>query len=323
MILSGRAGGMPFEALAGTVASLDGPVLRADRDDREPDQVGVPHSRACSSWRMTPIRDAVSGQEKAVQIVYPNGGFFWNVGNVATSATMTVRLRPDPVPAPGRVRELRHADLDQPGLTMLEAALRRDRFVTAAGLAALCGLAWAYVARMAAMPRRGTCRLAMPSMPGMVGGEAPGLAWLIGMWVVMMVAMMLPSAAPTILLFAGGVAPPPLSRAVPAVPVAVFTAGIPARCGPLYAAVAASAQWELHRLACCSPRDGERESGARRRPARSRPVSTSGCRSSRACLSHCRSPHRLLLARSGAKAYGARSPWACGTAPTASDVAGC
>ena len=33
-ILSGQAGGMPFEALAGTVASLDGPVLRADRDDR-------------------------------------------------------------------------------------------------------------------------------------------------------------------------------------------------------------------------------------------------------------------------------------------------
>jgi hypothetical protein len=88
MILSGRAGGMPFEALAGTVASLDGPVLA-------PIEMTV--NRTKSAFRipgvlelaMTPILDAISGQEKAVQIVYPNGGFFWNVGNVATSATMT------------------------------------------------------------------------------------------------------------------------------------------------------------------------------------------------------------------------------------------
>jgi hypothetical protein len=88
MILSGRAGGMPFEALAGTVASLDGPVLA-------PIEMTVDGTR--SSFRIpgvleltqTPIRDAVSGQEKAVQIVYPNGGFFWNVGNVATTAAMS------------------------------------------------------------------------------------------------------------------------------------------------------------------------------------------------------------------------------------------
>ena len=88
MILSGRGGGMPFEALAGTVASLDGPVLA-------PIEMTV--NRTKSAFRipgvlelaMTPILDAISGQEKAVQIVYPNGGFFWNVGNVATSATMT------------------------------------------------------------------------------------------------------------------------------------------------------------------------------------------------------------------------------------------
>jgi hypothetical protein len=86
-ILSGRAGGMPFEALAGTFASVDGPV-------RAPIEMTVNGTH--SSFRIpgvleltqTPIRDAVSGQEKAVQIVYPNGGFFWNVGNVATTAKM-------------------------------------------------------------------------------------------------------------------------------------------------------------------------------------------------------------------------------------------
>jgi hypothetical protein len=86
-ILSGSAGGMPFEALAGTFASVDGPI-------RAPIEMTVDGTR--SQFRIpgvlqlvqTPLKDAVSGQEKAVQIVYPNGGFFWNVGNVATTATL-------------------------------------------------------------------------------------------------------------------------------------------------------------------------------------------------------------------------------------------
>ncbi len=86
-ILSGRAGGMPFEALAGTVSSLDGPV-------RAPIEMTVNGTK--SSFRIpgvlelaqTPMLDAVSGAEKDVQIVYPNGGFFWNVGNIATTAAM-------------------------------------------------------------------------------------------------------------------------------------------------------------------------------------------------------------------------------------------
>ena len=86
-ILSGRAGGMPFEALAGTVASMDGPVLA-------PIEMKVNGTK--SSFRVpgvlelaqTPIRDAVSGEEKEVQIVYPKGGFFWDVGNIATSTSM-------------------------------------------------------------------------------------------------------------------------------------------------------------------------------------------------------------------------------------------
>jgi hypothetical protein len=96
-ILSGQAGGMPFEALAGTFASVEGPV-------RAPIEMHLDGTR--STFRIpgvlelsqTPLRDAVSGQEKSVQIVYPKGGFFWDVGNVATSATMqceygTIRFR--------------------------------------------------------------------------------------------------------------------------------------------------------------------------------------------------------------------------------------
>lgn len=86
-ILSGRAGGMPFEALAGTYGSVDGPI-------RAPIEMTVDGTR--SHFRIPgvlelaqiPLKDAVSGQDKSVQIVYPNGGFFWNVGNVATTATL-------------------------------------------------------------------------------------------------------------------------------------------------------------------------------------------------------------------------------------------
>ena len=134
---------------------------------------------------------------------------------------------------------------------MLEATLRRDRVVIALGLLALTALAWVYVARMAAMPAGGMPSMAMPSMPGMAAGEPPALAWLIGMWAVMMVAMMLPSAAPTILLF-GSVSRRRRQEGQPAVPVAVFTLGY-LLVWTVYAAAAGSAQWELHRLALLSP----------------------------------------------------------------------
>jgi hypothetical protein len=84
MILSGQAGGMPFEALAGTIAVLEGPV-------RKPIDIKVNGTRSTAKIpgvleiRQTPIRDAISGQEKEVQIVYPKGGFFWDTGNIATT----------------------------------------------------------------------------------------------------------------------------------------------------------------------------------------------------------------------------------------------
>jgi predicted metal-binding membrane protein len=128
---------------------------------------------------------------------------------------------------------------------MVETAIRRDRAVLGAGLAGVAALAWASLARMSG------ASLVMPFMPGMEGGNTPGLVWLIGMWGVMMVAMMLPSAAPTILLFAA-VSRRRRAQGQPAVPVAVFTLGYLA-IWALYAAVAGTVQWELHRRALLSP----------------------------------------------------------------------
>lgn len=83
------------------------------------------------------------------------------------------------------------------GLSAAERLASRSRFVTLLALAVLTLLAWAWL-----LTGAGMTSMAMP-MAGM-----PAMAWdarqwlvVIAMWWVMMVAMMLPSAAPVILLF--------------------------------------------------------------------------------------------------------------------------
>ena len=129
----------------------------------------------------------------------------------------------------------------------LEAALRRDRLFVGVGLIALAGLAWAYIARLAALMQSHS-GMVMPQVRAWDVGETAGLAI---MWIVMMVAMMIPSATPAILLFAG------ISRrrrvqGVPAVPVSVFILGyLLAWTG--YAVLAAITQSALHSAALLSP----------------------------------------------------------------------
>ena len=92
--------------------------------------------------------------------------------------------------------------------TALESVLRRDRHAVLAALLVLALLAWAYVAWL-------STHMVMPaaSMPGLdmnMGAMAPQIhGWVpadflfsVLMWAVMMAGMMLPSAAPVILLYA-------------------------------------------------------------------------------------------------------------------------
>jgi predicted metal-binding membrane protein len=72
----------------------------------------------------------------------------------------------------------------------------------------------------------------------------------VPMWIIMMVAMMIPSAAPTILLFAS-VARRRRERGVSTASAAVFTVGY-LLVWALYASLAAVAQWQLHRMALLS-----------------------------------------------------------------------
>jgi predicted metal-binding membrane protein len=172
----------------------------------------------------------------------------------------------------------------------------------------LTALAWAYLVRLdRQMSAAMEYDRAMAEM-GMTLDAPWGAAdvlFTFAMWVVMMVGMMTASAAPVILLFARTHAARSTSRR----PSAVFLFGA----GYLlvwtsFSAIAALAQWALHRLALLSPMmmtSSARLGGAiliaagvyQLTPFKS------------ACLAHCRSPLGFLLShwrdgRSGALRMG-------------------
>lgn len=97
-----------------------------------------------------------------------------------------------------------------PQTSAVELIIRRDRLVMLTGLVALAMLAWAWL-----LVGAGTgMNIWMMSRPAIFpGGEAgmtmPAAAWspatwfvIVGMWWIMMIAMMIPSVAPMVLLHA-------------------------------------------------------------------------------------------------------------------------
>jgi predicted metal-binding membrane protein len=81
--------------------------------------------------------------------------------------------------------------------------LGRERLVVVLSLAGVVALAWLWLWRQAvAMEMSGVQMAGMAmSMPAAAPADALGLSLVFFMWVVMMVGMMLPSAAPAILLY--------------------------------------------------------------------------------------------------------------------------
>ena len=111
--------------------------------------------------------------------------------------------------------------------TLLEAALRRDRYIVLVGLAAITLLAWGYLVYlstgMSKMDSLGEWN-AM-AMPGVGIGFGPvDMVLIFLMWAVMMVGMMVPSAAPMILAFAN-INRRRREQGNPYVPTAVFVSG--------------------------------------------------------------------------------------------------
>jgi predicted metal-binding membrane protein len=143
---------------------------------------------------------------------------------------------------------------------VLERLLRRDRQIVIGGLVFVGLASWLYILlgagmetrEMAAMPGGGATAMTPAMTPTMTPVWTPGyFALMLAMWWVMMVAMMLPSAAPLVLLFAAVNRKSRLGGR-PYVPTGVFAAGYLVAWGG-FSLLAVLGQWGLERLALLSP----------------------------------------------------------------------
>ena len=134
----------------------------------------------------------------------------------------------------------------------LEAVLKRDRWIVLSGLAGVSALAWCYLLLLAAgMPEMSQNPAAVLAPVQLRAWDALDFVLMFLMWVVMMVAMMLPSAAPMILLFAS-FNRKQNEQGRPFVPTSVFVAGyLIVWVG--FSLGATLVQWALDQAALLSP----------------------------------------------------------------------
>ena len=129
-------------------------------------------------------------------------------------------------------------------VTTLEAVLRQDRGIVLTGVAGVAALAWGYTVYLA-------WDMKDMAMPLMQSWGVVDFALMFIMWAVMMVAMMVPTAAPMILVFAK-VNRTRREQQRPFIPTGIFLGGYLIVWGG-FAALAALAQWGLHTGALLSP----------------------------------------------------------------------
>lgn len=129
----------------------------------------------------------------------------------------------------------------------LQAALVRDRWVVLGGVVAVAALAWAYTLYTAWQTGHlGSGREMAMSMagPSMSHWSAADWTAMFAMWAVMMAAMMVPTAAPMLLMFAQ-VNRQRLERQQPYVPTMVFLLGYTV-VWVVFALAATAGNWALH-----------------------------------------------------------------------------
>ena len=139
------------------------------------------------------------------------------------------------------------------GITPLETALRKDRVVVLAAVLVVAGLAWSYTIYVAWETGNLGNAPAMTrsmEMPNMAAWRAADWGAMFVMWAVMMAAMMAPTAAPMVLLFAS-VNRRRLGQQQPYVSSMVFLSGyLVIWVG--FAAAATVGNWALHTHALLS-----------------------------------------------------------------------
>src|SRR5215813_13353090 len=143
------------------------------------------------------------------------------------------------------------------GTTVLEAVLRRDRIVVVAALVSVISLSWIWIVLGAGTGMTAIAMTLGSGMPGVAAMLMEPAAWSLGyaglmfaMWWVMMAAMMLPSAAPMLLLFAQATRKA-RTRNRPHVPTGIFAAGYLAAWGG-FSVRATALQWAFEQLGLLS-----------------------------------------------------------------------
>lgn len=133
-----------------------------------------------------------------------------------------------------------------------ETVPRRDRIIVLSGLAVITALSWAYVASLALDMQNMNMNMGTEmAMPRMVAWGVADFGLTFVMWAVMMVAMMTPSAAPMILMFAG-INRRRRKQQVSYVPTSVFLLGYLV-VWAAFSVLATAAQWGLHTASLLSP----------------------------------------------------------------------
>lgn len=188
----------------------------------------------------------------------------------------------------------------------LKAALRWDRLLVLGGLAVLTVLAWSYMAVLAGRASAGPTAVQVPAW------GVTDFVFAAGMWSVMMAGMMLPSAVPMVLTFAGVSRRRAAGR--PLVRTALFVGGyLLVWAG--YSVGGALLQGTLHAAALLTP------AGASTSPLLAGGLlvvagAFQWAPLKEACLDGCRTPRGFLMTewrpgRRGALVMGVRHGWTC------------
>ena len=80
---------MPWEMIATTLSSLDGPNLVPIKMDVNGRNSGFSIDGVLEA-KLTSLINPVTGEDNEVHIVFPGGGLFWDDGDSATTSVMKV-----------------------------------------------------------------------------------------------------------------------------------------------------------------------------------------------------------------------------------------
>ncbi|WP_020405153.1 DUF1326 domain-containing protein [Hahella ganghwensis] len=88
-IMSGQAGGMPVEAIAGTFTEFEGPIIKniTMNVDEKRSSFSI---EGILTVEQQPLINPITGKEQNVHITFPDGGFMWDDGNIGHSKEMSV-----------------------------------------------------------------------------------------------------------------------------------------------------------------------------------------------------------------------------------------